>query len=251
MLSERYYPGWATLTSRRDRDEWVRFEGEVYRNALFLFPRTEILRRSMIEDYGCDPERVVVVGYGANFTAPSIEERRYDSQIALFVGIDFKRKGGPGLLKAWPLVRQRLPQAKLLIAGPPKPATPLPDGVEWLGLIQDRAYLSQLYLQAAAFVMPSIYEPSGSVFLEAMGHGAPCISTNRGANPEIIDHEQCGLLVPMNEPEPLAEAIISLLGNPHYAEQLGRQAYKRVLEGFTWKDVIERMAPHIERAADM
>lgn len=248
MLSERYYSGWATLSSRRDRDEWVRIEGEIYRNARFLFPRTEILRRSMIEDYGCDPDRVVVVGYGANFTAPSIEQRRYDSQIALFVGIDFKRKGGPGLLKAWPEVRRRLPQARLLIAGPPKPTTPLPEGVEWLGLIRDRAYLSQLYLQATAFVMPSIYEPSGNVFLEAMGHGTPCISTDRGANPEIIDHEQSGLLVPVNEPVPLASAIVRLLSDPAYAEKLGRQAYQRVLQGFTWEDVIERMVPHIEQA---
>lgn len=247
MLSERYYPGWATLSSRRDRDEWVHIEGEIYRNARLLFPRTEILRRSMIEDYGCDPARVVVVGYGANFTAPSIEQRRYDSQVALFVGIDFKRKGGPGLLKAWPEVRRRLPQARLLIVGPPKLTTPLPAGVEWLGLVQDRARLAQLYLEAATFVMPSIYEPSGNVFLEAMGHGTPCISTNRGANPEIIDHEKNGLLVPVNEPEPLAAAIIRILSDPPYAEQLGRQAYQHVLRGFTWEDVIERMAPHIEQ----
>lgn len=71
----------------------------VYRNATFLFPRTEFLRRLLIEDYGCDPQRVVVVGYGANFTAPSLEDRRYGSQTALFVGIDFTRKGGPLLLQ--------------------------------------------------------------------------------------------------------------------------------------------------------
>jgi glycosyltransferase involved in cell wall biosynthesis len=48
----------------------------------------------------------------------SLEGKRYDSQVALFVGIDFERKGGPVLLRAWRAVRAPLPDAELWVVGP-------------------------------------------------------------------------------------------------------------------------------------
>lgn len=73
--------------------EWLRLERDVYRGAARLFPWSDFTARSLIEDYGCDPARVVRVGAGTNLMASSLEHKRYDEPVALFVGIDFERKG--------------------------------------------------------------------------------------------------------------------------------------------------------------
>lgn len=249
ILSERHYPRWAPLRGRQ-RDEWIALERSTYRHAAFLFPKTDFSRRSLIEDYGCDPERVIRVGGGANIVAVGLDGKTYDSQIALFVGYEFERKGGPVLLRAWEAVRRRLPQAQLWIVGPRQPRTPERDGVRWLGPLADRRELSQVYSRAAVFVMPSIFESWGNVFLEAMGHGLPCIGADHCAMPEVIEHGLTGLLVPPTASEPLAEALMALLGDPARAEAMGRRAHASVLHGHTWDDVVARMAPYIEQAVD-
>lgn len=248
VLSERYYPKWAPLRGEQ-RDEWLALEKNTYRQAAFLFPRSEFLRRSLIEDYGCEPGRVIRVGGGANLAATSLEDKRYDSQIALFVGGDFERKGGETLLAAWKIVHRELPDAQLWIVGPKRKVADEGRGVQWFGKIADRRALADLYKRATIFVMPSDYEPWGHVFLEAMGYGLPCVATNHCAMPEIIEHGVTGRLVPPREPEQLAAELIALLSQPQMAEAMGRRAHGHVLTGHTWDDVVARMAPHIEALA--
>ncbi len=248
-LSERYFPEWAPLRGRA-RAEWLALERATYQGAAFLFPRSEFLRRSMIDDYGCDPDRVIRVGGGSNFPVVSLENKRYDSQIALFVGSDFERKGGMALLQAWDVVQRVLPEAQLWIVGPKRPRDSLRAGVTWHGFVSDRNAVAEMYRQATTFVMPSLFEPWGHVFFEAMANGLPCIGSNRGSTPEIISHDATGLLVPAGEPEPLAEALIALLGDPARAATMGQRAHAEVAHGNTWDDVVARMAPYIEQIPD-
>ena len=121
-------------------------------------------------------------------------------------------------------------------------------GIEWIGKVTDRKQLGRLYQEAAVFVMPSLFEPWGHVFYEAMGYGLPCIGTNCCAMPEIIEDGVTGLLVPPGQPKPLAAALIELLGDPLRAGEMGRSAHGRVLTGHTWDDVVERMNAGLETA---
>ncbi|HEY0604214.1 MAG TPA: glycosyltransferase family 4 protein [Herpetosiphonaceae bacterium] len=246
-LCERYYADWAPLRGRQ-RDEWIKMERATYQQAEFLFPRSNWLRRSMIEDYGCDPDRVIRVGCGANHVRPSLEGKRYDRPIALFVGYELKRKGGYVLLKAWERVQRALPEAELWFVGPDQPKGKQPGGVRWLGRVDNREALHEIYSQASVFVLPALFEPWGHVFTEAMGEGLPCIVSDRCAMPEIVEHGKTGLVVPAAEPEPLADALIQLLGDLDQAQQMGRQAHASILHDNTWDDMIERMAPYIEQA---
>jgi len=248
LISERHFAQWAPIP-RRERGEWLALERRVYQNAQFVFPRSQFLRRSLIEDYGCDPERVVVVGGGSNYRALDLAEKRYDQQTALFVGYDFERKGGLVLLQAWELVRRRLPEAQLWIVGPKRPARELP-GVHWLRRIDDRAELAKRYREATLFVMPSIFEPWGQVFFEAMSFGLPCVGSTCCAMPEVIQDGVTGLLAETGQPEPLADALVALLGDPERARAMGRAASQYVAQGHTWDDVVGRMAPFIEQAVE-
>ena len=66
-----------------------------------------------------------------------------------------------------------------------------------------RAAVEELYAQADAFLFPSFREPSGSVVFEALRHGLPVITTERGGPGFVIDGS-CGITVPAIDPEQLA-----------------------------------------------
>jgi glycosyltransferase involved in cell wall biosynthesis len=189
------------------------------------------------------------VGAGANQLLGSLGNKDYTKPRVLFVGIDFARKGGPVLLEAWPIVRERVPDAELIIAGPTRtPKSPLPSGVRWVGRV-DRGGLAHLYQSASVFVLPSLFEPWGFVFFEAMGHGLPCIGTTCCAMPEIIADGVTGRLVPRYEPEPLAAVLTELLTDTAKLAAMGHAAHRSVLHGHTWTDVVDRVVARLEVGA--
>jgi glycosyltransferase involved in cell wall biosynthesis len=246
-LSARYFPAWAPL-SARDRKRRIQLERMTCRGAKRVFAKSEFVRSAIVAEYECDPDRVIKVGVGANSLVPSLDGVNYDSAAALFVGIDFKRKGGDTLLDAWSSVRARLPNAQLWVVGPRRqPRNAQQPGIRWFGFVSDRSVLTDLYLTATAFVLPSLFEPYGLSFFEAMGHGLPCIGADRGAIREAIRNGENGLLIPPAEPEALADALVSLLGDPDRTAAMGRRAHAEVLAEHTWGRVVDRMAPHIER----
>jgi alpha-maltose-1-phosphate synthase len=246
-LTERYYPAWAPLR-RREGARWMELEEMTCQSARVVFATSRFLRQALIDSYGCDPQRVVEVGAGSNSLLHSLEEKSYGTQTALFVGDKFEIKGGPTLLHAWDIVRRQLPGATLWVAGPTRSVGAEGRGVRWLGYVADRQALADLYTGAAVFVLPSLFDAFPHVIREAMGHGLPCIGSDQGGIPEMIEHGATGLIVPPSEPEPLAEALISLLSDPQRAESMGREAHMRTLEHHTWDHVAARMAPFIEQA---
>lgn len=243
-LLRRLYPAGADITPA-SAAQWMRFEADVCQSASAVFTYSEFARRSMIVDYGCSPDRVVAVGAGVNQLLGSLGEKDHEARRALFVGGDFTRKGGYVLLEAWPLVRERVPDAELIIAGPRlDPTRGDVAGVRWVGRV-DRRALSALYQSVSVFVMPSLFEPWGHVFFEAMGHGLPCIGTSCCAMPEIIDDGITGRLVPPGKAEPLAAGLIELLTEPGKTVLMGEAAHAKVLKGNSWSDVIDRIATHL------
>ena len=248
-LTARFYPAWAPL-GRRDGIERARLEQEACRGARYVFATSDF-RHAMLEDYGCDPDRVIRVGLGANALRTSLDEGRDGSRAALFVGVDFERKGGETLLRAWPAVRERLPQAELWVVGPRghAPAGAVRLGIHWLGFVSDREQLTALYSHAQAFMLPSLFEPFGRSVFEAMGHGLPCVVSDRGGIAETVQPGVDGLVVPAGDPEALADALTLLLGDPDLARRMGASGHRKVLAHDTWDEVVARMAPHIEAAA--
>jgi starch synthase len=245
-LTERFLPAWAPL-GRREGRRWADLERRTCHAALRVFAVSDLLRQSLIDDYGCDPACVVKVGAGTNSFVKSLSRAQHDSQAALFVGFNFELKGGYVLLRAWDRVREQLPRAELWIAGP-STRVPQQPGVRSFGKL-DREAVAALYDRAAVFVLPSLYDSYPHALREAMGHGLPCIGTNRGGVPEIIDHERTGLIVEPEDPDQLADALVSLLADPARSEAMGREGHAKILSSYKWSYVVDRMAPHIERVA--
>lgn len=241
-LTRRHYPRWSPLTSRAAA-AFEAHESALLRNAAVVFTFSQFARQGMIDDYGCDPGRIFVAGTGANVRADA-PERPLDEQVAFFAGYDFERKGGHVLLAAWPQVRRRLPSARLEIAALGRPPAHLPAGVTWLGRLS-RDELTARYRQVSAFVLPSLFEPFGLVFAEAMASGLPVVATRTCGVPEIVSDGETGLLTDIGDQAALADALVAVLGDPDRARAMGAAGRARVLEHYTWEQVTAVMEPHL------
>ena len=226
---------------------WGERETALYRGAAGIATFSERVRRSLIDDYGVLPGAVTVVGAGANVTPAG--ERAHDGRTLLFVGKgSFRQKGGPVLLAAFRRLRKVRPEARLLLVGPTEPLE-LPEGAESLGLVPFER-VATLLQQATAFVLPTLREPFGIAFLDAMICGVPCIGTEDCAIPEILDHGRAGILVPVGDDAALAEAMRGLLDDPLRAEALGAAGRRLVLEkGLLWPVVARRVEEMLLKAA--
>jgi glycosyltransferase involved in cell wall biosynthesis len=84
------------------------------------------------------------------------------------------------------------------------------------------------YLHAIKlFVFPSLNEGLGSILLDVMEHGVAIVASNVGGIPDIITHNQNGLLVAPKDSDALYQAIITLHEEPHLRAQLAQEALKK------------------------
>jgi glycosyltransferase involved in cell wall biosynthesis len=74
-----------------------------------------------------------------------------------------------------------------------------------------------------------------------MAMALPCVATNRGGMPELLDGGQVGLLVPPHQPEALAEAILALARNPERARALGDAARRRAVEHYSLQEYEQKL----------
>ncbi|HEY7160935.1 MAG TPA: glycosyltransferase family 4 protein, partial [Acidobacteriota bacterium] len=90
------------------------------------------------------------------------------------------------------------------------------------------------FIQSADIVVHSSIrpEPFGLVILEAMNAGKPVIASNEGGPLEIVQHEVTGLLIPPNDPEKLAAAIMNLSADASLRTRMGQAAQERVKKYF-------------------
>jgi alpha-maltose-1-phosphate synthase len=239
----------AALTSADVKAIWRR-EAAVYRGAAAVFPLSERLRRSFIDDFGIPSDRVTAIYGGPNMDLQSIQATaRHRHQGApptiLFVGRQFHRKGGDVLVESFRRVRLTIPDARLVIAGQPAGSIHGP-GITCLGDLDKNsadgwAALAAAYTSADVFALPTRFEPFGIAFVEAMHFGLPCIGPRAWAVPEIIADGETGWTVPVDDVEALAGKLEVLLTDRAAAAAMGAAGRDRARRLFTWPRVIERM----------
>ena len=100
------------------------------------------------------------------------------------------------------------------------------------------------FLSAADLIVHCSIEPEpfGMVLVEAMACGKPVIASDSGGPREIVESGVTGLLVPQGDAERLAQAILTLLGDPERRLRMGQAGAARVREAFS----AERMARQLE-----
>jgi glycosyltransferase involved in cell wall biosynthesis len=244
MLLDSHFDCRMWLPPQREIDQWMDAERQVVNRADRIFIGSQFLAGILKSVYGVPESKIVFAGTGCPPLKVAFAERP-DGRLArklLFVGKDFERKGGLILLEAFRKVAAAVADAELIIVGPNKMPTVLPERVRFLGRVNDRAVMKSLYEEADAFVLPTLHDSFGFVFLEAMHAGLPCVGTRIFAIPEIIEHGRTGLVVDAGDPGQLADALIQLLIDTPRASEMGRLGRLVVGERFSWHQAGTRMA---------
>lgn len=154
-----------------------------------------------------------------------------------------KRKGAEHLVTAFSKVLQRVPDAKLVIAGGGPEAANLHALMKKLGIENStfmlgtlsREQVIKLIAAADIFVLPSLMESFGLVLLEAMAAGVPIVCTRAGGVPEIVENEINGLMVPPADADALADAILRVLDDRELAKKLRVNGLRVAREKFSWE----------------
>jgi glycosyltransferase involved in cell wall biosynthesis len=115
------------------------------------------------------------------------------------------------------------------------------DHVDMLGERQD---VEALFAHSDAVVLPSIREGLSNAILEAMASGKPVIASAVGGSPEIVRHEENGLLFPSNDDQALADAIARLYDAPAFRVELGALAKTDVVERFSIASMVQQFERH-------
>ncbi|WP_315831397.1 glycosyltransferase family 4 protein [Bradyrhizobium prioriisuperbiae] len=156
-----------------------------------------------------------------------------------FAGRLLTDKGIRALLSAHRLLRQRGLDIHLHIAGEPDPANPASvslqeaqawnrePGITWLGHVDD---IASLWQRSHIAALPSHREGLPKSLLEAAAFGRPMVSTDAPGCREIVIHDRTGLLVPIEDPSALADAIATLAESPELRARYGAAARELVAE---------------------
>lgn len=239
------YPGWDAL-SKRAFESRLADQRRAYEEAVACCLTSQWAANSVIGDYGIPPEKVHVVGVGRNHVAPP-GERNWSTPRFLFVGMDWKRKNGAGILRAFDRLRRELPAAQLDLVGT-HPAVAQPGvtghGVLRLDVPEQHERLERLFGQATCFVMPSFSEASAIAYVEAAAAGLPSIGTTSGGSDYLIGDG--GVVVDPHDDDALLAAMRGL-SEPSQAARLGAAAKLRS-ELFTWEAVGRRLLRALDGA---
>jgi L-malate glycosyltransferase len=147
-------------------------------------------------------------------------------------------KGHPTLIEASRHICSKFPRVTFVLIGNGEKRSEFESKVSELGLqrkflfLGSRQNVPEILACCDMAILPSQAEGFSNALLEYMAMGLPTIATKVGGNPEVIENGLDGLLVMPNDPAALANAISSLLENPHFASQLGAAARERVRRHF-------------------
>jgi glycosyltransferase involved in cell wall biosynthesis len=249
LSSNNKFDELAHFRSKKERDEWLALEGDVYRRASRIFVGSNFVKSALVSAYSVEANRIVVVGFGAGvgFAQSNPSQKQFDSKSILYIGKgDFEKKGGLVLLKAFERVRGKRPDAILHIVGQDR--VPPTEGVINHGYMSDRNRIVTLMNEAHVFVLPSLVDRFGITLVEAMATGTPCVCSDYGAMPEIIG--DAGLVAPAGDDELLADALLKILSDASLAKTLGSRGRKRYEDIYNWNRIWKVMYAEMLQVLD-
>ena len=165
-----------------------------------------------------------------------------------------RHKGHEQLIRVWPSVKTRVPDARLVIVGRGDDKPRLQNLARQTGHGEsilftdwvDDATLSEIYRRAAVFAMPSKGEGFGLVFLEAMKYRLPCIASLHDASREIVSDGQTGFLVDQADADQLSRSIATLLIDRNLRLAMGAAGFQRLASHFSFTQFKRRIITCLE-----
>ncbi|MBN3888479.1 MAG: glycosyltransferase family 4 protein [Nostoc sp. JL31] len=217
-----------------------------------LIVHTHQLKKILTEQFRIPQERVNVLPHGE---LGSLYQRRgkqnsqtREPNTLLFFGRIWPYKGLKYLLQAMPLIAERIPEIKLIIAGRGENIKQyFPNGYDEkrYEIINDFIPLeevSNLFQRSTVTVLPYIEASQSGVAALSYGMGTLVVASEVGGLSEIIQHKKDGLLVPPCDVQSLADAIIYLLSDRDLQQSMRTAALARCQEDLNWSNIAAQTA---------
>ncbi len=220
--------------------------------------------RAALLAFGLAPDSITLIrnGVDTDFYSPG-RDTELRTELGLrpgelligAVGNIRKPKAYEVLLKAAALVLARSPDCHFAIVGQgdAEQLAPLETLRASLGIAGRCHFLGfrrstpELYRNFDVFVSSSRSEGLSLAFLEAMATGLPVVATRSGGPQEVIEPDVNGVLVPIEDPDALAEALLRTLQGPEFRTRLGAAARQRVVDSFSLESVLRQYAGLYEK----
>lgn len=183
----------------------------------------------------------------------SVPFQRDEIQL-LFVGRLVERKGVEVLIRALPRILRARP-VRLTIVGEGSweekirktvAACEMESRVRFTGHIS-RHELRKLYAACDMFVLPAVVDSKGDteglgvVLLEALRFARPVVASAVGGIPDIVEPAVSGWLVPPDDPQALAAAVLEAAANPEEARRIGLSGQCRMERYFSWERIVDEL----------
>lgn len=242
--------------------------GRVYRRASVVIAISSFTRDKLIA-FGVQPEQIEIVWPGATprrklpETAVESVRKKYTldtPHVILAVGRFVSRKGHLTLVRAMPRILERFPNAVLVLVGRGPELSPtvreacklgVRDQVVFPGYVSEED-LAALYQTCELFALPTGAGPRGQVegfglvFTEAYAYGKPVVAGRSGGVEDAVIDGETGLIVEPEDPAALAEAILSIMEDPEFANRLGEHGRIRVETELNWTRFTEGLLAAVE-----
>lgn len=212
----------------------VYLDKRVFDAAERIVTLSEWTRQSVIDDFKIDAKKVVTIPYGVDISrislSNSLGKTKNLSCKILFVGGDFKRKGGEDLLEVFLKSFKDSAELHVVTQAPVKCEHPN------VYIYNDvKAYSPkwhELYHHADIFVMPTYADAFATVFMEAMAAGLPVVATTLPQITEVVIDGETGFLVKPGDRQELTRKIQCLIENPSLGIEMGAKGRKIAEEKF-------------------
>ena len=194
-------------------------------------------------------DRVEVISPGIDLSWLEVKRNFVPAPHLLFWGRIEDEKGLPELFTAIKQVCKKIPQVKLTLVGEGGQLQKykrmvseqgLSDRIEFTGWLGTQA-IQQLVTKCSLGVFPSHIESFGLSVVEAMAGGLPIIAARAGAIPENVEDGITGTLIPKENSNALAGALIKALKDPERQESFARKARGVVRQKFSWNVAASKM----------
>ena len=168
---------------------------------------------------------------------PPVCEKDYSEQKILFLGRLCKEKGIEELIDAVGELRKNYPELQLYLGGTwvdedlKKKADGHREWIHQLGWI-DKEIKEKYLKECNIFVLPSYFEGQSVALLEGMVYGCACVASDVGGIPQMLIHEETGLLVPVKDTKGIRNALDKLLANSNLQKTYGKAARQKISKEF-------------------
>lgn len=217
---------------------------------------SEYVRQYLISE-GVKPDKVVTVETGINFETfdPARTEATLRNELGLgdevpligTVAILRFKKGHHVLLDAIPIILKQVPEAVFVFAGDGPQRENITNRINSMGLSKKvlllgmRKDIPNILKSIDVFVLPTLQEAHGGVFVEAMAMEKPVVGTAVGGVGYVIKDGLNGYLVAPDDSSALADAVIRTLSNREKAKTMGIEGRRFAEKEFTVERMCERM----------